>query len=83
MAYQIVTTGDEGETAVFADCLTTWAADNYAEITGISSNPRTSAKLQGHPTMLGFVGPCWGGWTETGDPILRYEDAAAYAANCI
>ena len=83
MAYQIVTTSDEGETAVFTDCLTTWATENYAEIIGISANPRTRAELQGHPTIQGVVGPCWGGWTANGDPILRYEDAAAYAANCI
>lgn len=83
MAYLIVTKSDDGETAVFTDCLTTWATENYAEITGTSANPRTRAELQGHPTMAGFIGPCWGGWTETGDPILRYEDSAAYAANCI
>jgi len=51
MAYQIVTKSDDGETAVFTDCLTTWATENYAEITGISANPRTRAELQGHPKM--------------------------------
>jgi hypothetical protein len=83
MPFQIVTQSDDGQIAVFTDCLTTWATENYAEITGTYANSRTRAELQGHPQMQGFIGPFWGGTTETGGPILRYEDSAAYAANCI
>lgn len=83
MAYQIVVTTEEGVTSTYSDSIEEWAEDNYAEITGMSSNPRTRAELQGHPTMQGFVGPCWGGLTDMGEPIIRYEDAQTYRDLCV
>lgn len=79
MAYQIVITTEDGMVSTFPDSIEAWASDNHAEITGMSANPRTRPELQGHPTLAGFVGPCWGGLTETGEPVIRYEDAQTYA----
>ncbi|TCS59015.1 hypothetical protein EDD52_12345 [Primorskyibacter sedentarius] len=79
MAFQVVVTTEEGMTSIYPDGIEAFAEDHFAEITGTHSNPRTRAELQGHPTMRGYIGPCWGGETETGDPIIRYEDAQDYA----
>lgn len=83
MAYQIVVTTEEGMVSTYPDSIEAWAEDNYAEITGLSANPRTRPELQGHPKLADFVGPCWGGTTESGEPIIRYEDAETYRALCI
>ena len=79
MAFQVVVTTEEGMTSIYPDSIEAFAEDHFAEITGTHSNHRTRAELQGQPMMRGFIGPCWGGETETGDPIIRYEDAQAYA----
>lgn len=34
-------------------------------------------ELRGKPCFVGLAGPMWGGWTEDGKPIIRYEDGAA------
>ena len=83
MAYQVVVTSEEGVVSTYPDSMEEWAEDNYAEITGMSSNPRTRPELQGHPLLRGFVGPCWGGHTDTGEAIIRYEDAQSYADLCV
>ena len=77
--FQVVTTSDEGMTAVFTEDMTAWAEDNFAEITGTHANLRNRPELQGHPKLRGYVGPCWGGYNDQGDPIIRYEDAETYA----
>lgn len=41
----------------------------------LNTNPSQRAELQGEPKFAGLCGPMYGG-----DGILRYEDAAAYAA---
>lgn len=80
MAYQIVVMTEEGMTSVYPDSIEAWAEDNFAEIEGIHTNPRTRAELNGHPKMRGYVGPCWGGTTGHGEPIIRYEDSQTYEA---
>ncbi len=80
MPYQIVTMTEDGEVTTYAEDLTEWAEANFTEITGVSSNPRTRAELQGHPVLFGFIGPCWGGWTDDGEAIIRYEDGPTYRA---
>lgn len=79
MAYQIVVMTEEGMATVYTDCIEQWACDMGASISGTCSNPRARPELQGHPTISGFAGPCWGGTTAKGEPIIRYEDAASYA----
>ena len=81
MAYQIVVTTEEGMVSTYPDSsIEAWAEDNFTAITGTHHNPRNRAELQGHPKLAGFVGPCWGGLTDLGDPIIRYEDAETYRA---
>ena len=79
MVFEIVVMTEEGMTTIFPDCIEAWAEEMGASITGLSSNPRTRPELQGQPKIAGFNGPCWGGTTEQGEPIIRYEDAASYA----
>lgn len=55
--------------------------DNFdAEVVGIETNPTLRVELQGHPKIAGYIGPCWGGETINGDPIIRYEDHHAHLA---
>ena len=49
----------------------------YVAATG---SARLRPELQGQPKIAGFVGPCWGGLSKTGEPIIRYEDRGTYAA---
>jgi len=80
MAYEIVVMTEEGMTKVNPDCIKQWVEDMGTSIIGVSSNPHTRAELQGHPKIAGFNGPCWGGTTANGEPIIRYEDSQSYAA---
>lgn len=36
-------------------------------------------ELQGQPQFSGLYGPCWGGTTDDGKPIIRYETKSVYA----
>ncbi len=36
------------------------------------------AELRGQPKFIGTCGPMWGGHTEEGRPIVRYETVEAY-----
>lgn len=49
-------------------------------ITGINSNPRHRAELQGQPKLKGFVGPCFDGFDHAGRPRIRYEAPDIYAS---
>lgn len=80
MTFQVVVMTEEGMSAVFTDCIETWAEDNCARVTGTNHNPRNRTELQGQPKLAGFIGPCWGGTTDRGEPIIRYEDTETYAA---
>ena len=42
-------------------------------LTGLHSNPRTRAELQGAPKFTGVCGPMWDG------DAIRYESTEAYA----
>lgn len=79
MAFEIVVMTEEGMTTIFPDSIEAWAEEMGASISGLSSNPHTRPELQGQPKIAGFNGPCWGGTTDHGEPIIRYEDAASYA----
>ncbi len=35
-------------------------------------------ELRGQPKFDGLCGPMWGGTTEDGEPIIRYEDWGTY-----
>ena len=51
-------------------------ADLPVTITGINLNPRQRIELQHQPRLAGYAGPCWGGESADGRPIIRYEAAA-------
>ncbi|KIX16130.1 MULTISPECIES: hypothetical protein [Paracoccus] len=79
--FEIVTmTDDHGMSRVHTDDLTAWAEDMGTEITGTETRTRLRPELQGQPILSGFVGPCWGGRSDAGEPIIRYEDSGTYAA---
>ena len=57
----------------------------YAELLGEFAGENRAlldrrAELQGQPKIAGFLGPFWGGLSQTGDAIIRYEDAGTYSA---
>lgn len=78
--YEVVMTTEDGLVTVYTDDLAAFAVAMDAEILGENTNPNQRPELQGQPKMFGYVGPCWGGQTATGEPVIRYEDTAAYAA---
>ena len=67
-------------TRIVTDDLAAWVEDMGTEITGTETRTRLRPELQGQPKIAGFVGPCWGGLSATGEPIIRYEDRGTYAA---
>lgn len=48
------------------------------ELAGVETRPNLRPELIGQPKFAGATGPCWGGTTEDGKPIIRYEDQEAY-----
>ena len=80
MAFEIITTGPNGMTRHQPESVEAWAEAHGVAITGTQTNPRLRPELQGHPKMGGFCGPAWGGTTESGEAVIRYEDVATYAA---
>lgn len=80
MAYEVVVTTQTGTVVLRPACVRTWAAAAGVAITGVETSPRRRAELHGHPKLAGLMGPAWGGSRPTGEPVIRYEDAAAYAA---
>lgn len=79
--FEIVTlTDDHGMSRVLTDDLAAWAYDTDTDITGTETRTSLRTELQGHPILSGFVGPCWGGLSRAGEPIIRYEDRGTYAA---
>ena len=80
MAYQVVVMTDTGMTTIHLGCVSAWAREMGIEIVGIETSPRRRAELRGHPKLAGLIGPAWGGWSEAGEPLIRYEDTAVYAA---
>ena len=77
--FEIVQTFDGKQQTTTVENIEAFAAVNNIAITGFHDNPRTREQLQGHPTLSGYAGPCWGGMSESGAPIIRYEDAQTYA----
>lgn len=51
---------------------------NDTEITGYAISKRLRPELQDQPKVSGFNGPCWGGFSQFGEPIIRYEDDETY-----
>lgn len=81
VVFEIVTmTDDCGPCRVMTDDLVAWVEDMGTRITGIETRATLRPELQGQPRLLGFAGPCWGGQTAIGEPIIRYEDRAISAA---
>lgn len=79
--FEIVTmTDDHGMSRVLTDDLAAWVEDMGTDITGIETRTNLRIELQGQPKIAGFVGPCWGGLSNRGEPIIRYEDCGTYAA---
>ncbi|RYG90044.1 hypothetical protein EU803_15630 [Loktanella sp. IMCC34160] len=79
-AYEFVLSTDDGLVTVYSDDVAEFAEAMDTEIVGINVNPRQRPELQGHPRLSGYAGPCWGGTTATGEPIIRYEDSHAHRA---
>lgn len=48
------------------------------QITGECQRRGIRAELLGQPYLSSFCGPMWGGTTESGEPIVRYESQEAY-----
>ena len=81
MAFEIIiTTATSAMERHRPESVEAWAEANGIAITGTQDNPRLHPELQGHPKLSGFCGPAWGGTNEAGAPVIRYEDAATYAA---
>lgn len=78
--YEFVMTTEDGQVKIHSDDVQAFSDAMDAPIIGFNNNPRQRLELQGQPKLEGYVGPCWGGKTHTGEPIIRYEDRAAYAA---
>lgn len=79
--FEIVTmTDDNGMSRVLTDDLAAWVEDMGTDITGIETRTNLRPELQGQPKIAGFTGPCWGGLSNAGEPIIRYEDRGTYAA---
>ena len=79
--FEIVTMSDDsGMSRVETDYLTAWVDDMGTEITGTETRANLRTELQGQPKIAGFLGPFWGGLSQTGDAITRYEDADTYSA---
>lgn len=77
--FEIVQTLDGTQQTTTVENINAFAAVNNIAITGLHDNPRTRDELQGHPELSGYAGPCWGGTSESGEAIIRYEDAQTYA----
>lgn len=45
---------------------------------GFNFNKFHREELRGRPVFRGFCGPMWGGITDDGRPIIRYESVKAY-----
>lgn len=79
--FEIVTmTDDSGMCRVLTDDIAAWVENMGTEITGLETRAHLRPELQGQPIFAGFAGPCWGGLSQTGEPIIRYEDRGTYAA---
>lgn len=79
--FEIVTmTDDNGMSRVVTDDLAAWVENMGTMITGTETRASLRPELQGQPKIAGFSGPCWGGLSKTGEPIIRYEDRDTYAA---
>lgn len=65
---------------------TTFSQDNVfhcMEVRGFDfehweDNKRLRPELYGKPVFHGLHGPMWGGTTQEGEPIVRYEDKGTY-----
>ena len=80
--FEIIVMTDDGMLKINPENLTDWAEDMELEITGTNTNHRQRKELLGHPKISGFVGPCWGGETDMGEPVIRYEETCVYDALC-
>lgn len=76
--YEFVTMTEDGMAKVQTDVLQEYLADNDTEITGYAISKRLRPELQDQPKVSGFNGPCWGGFSQFGEPIIRYEDDETY-----
>lgn len=65
---------------IYTDELEQFLDSFDAEVIGVETNPMRRPELHGYPKLAGYIGPCWGGLTSNGDPIIRYEDHHAYLA---
>lgn len=73
---------DDGVATLHTDEIDQFLDGFCAEIIGTETNTRLRKELQGQPKIAGYVGPCWGGLTALGDPIIRYEDHQAHLQLC-
>lgn len=76
----VMTTEDGAEATIYSDDVAQFCDAMEVEATGVFFRKSARVELQGEPKLSGFVGPCWGGRTPSGVPIIRYEDHAAYRA---
>ena len=78
MTYEVVRKlPDIGWHTLHPTDIVAWAGVAGFEVTGYNHNSHNRIELQGHPIIKGFAGPMWGGMKD-GQPVIRYEDWAAY-----
>ena len=80
MPYQIVRTTITHQETETVFSIHAYARTHGIAILGEARGPKLRDELQGQPKLAGLHGPCWGGTDRFGQPIIRYEDAATYAA---
>ncbi|VDC33985.1 hypothetical protein [Pseudogemmobacter humi] len=78
MAFQIVQKIDGCHTTVFCDRIEEAIDRLGLAVTGVETRTSLRLCLQGKPKLAGFVGPCFGGVTDDGVEIIRYEDTETY-----
>jgi hypothetical protein len=78
ITFEIALSTPSGIATVYLDDIAEFIATMEAEAVGIERRAGRRAELIGQPVLAGYVGPCWGGRTAEGIPIIRYEDTEAH-----
>lgn len=76
--FEIILRTEEGFAKHTPEDLEAWVEEMCFHINGTNNNPHQRQELQGWPRIKELYGPFFNGLTETGDVVLRYEDAESY-----
>jgi len=78
MTFEIALSTPSGIATVYLDDIAEFMCTMETKAVGIEQRAGLRAELIGQPVLEGYVGPCWGGRTAEGVPIIRYEDTEAH-----